>query len=414
MKAGAVDLDETKIGLDDLLNGAMIRGGTEKYLPTELAMVLDENAIELSVSVGEEQSIIELSVMKEDWDKGISLLEEVILKPRFDPDVLEVVKERALTALRRQGGNAQRVAGREGMIWHFKGHPYGRDPLKGLETIPAITREDLYHFLRTYFVPSNMVVSVAGDIEKDRVIESLGNFFKAFDGKKPPERKLEAPVLNSPVLALINKPGQRQTQIGLTLDSVKRTDPDFWKISLLMNIFGGNESLLFSRLREDLGLVYGAWFYQTYKWKAGILVGHIGCRGDKTADAIRETTRIMTSLGEKIPEKELEQKRLDTLNSFIFNVDTPEALVDVYASYYMRHEPLDTLEKIQEAYMSASKGELKILAKKLLDPGKLQIFAVGDKSTIVEREDGTKISLEEDLKALAKELGLPFKELPLR
>ena len=414
VKAGAVDLDETKIGLDDLLNGAMIRGGTEKYLPTELAMVLDENAIDLSVSVGEEQSIIELSVMKEDWDKGISLLEEVILKPRFDPNVLEVVKERALTALRRQGGNAQKVANRERMIWHFKGHPYGRDPLKGLETISTITREDLYHFLRTYFVPSNMVVSVAGDIEKDRVIESLGNFFKAFPGRKPPERKLEDPVLNSPVLALINKPGQLQTQIGLTLDSVKRTDPDFWKIGLLMNIFGGNESLLFTRLREDLGLVYGAWFLQTYKWKAGLLVGHIGCRGDKTTDAIRETTKIMTSLGEKIPEKELEQKRLDTLNSFIFNVDTPKALVDVYASYYMRHEPLDTLEKIQGAYMSASKVELKILAKKLLDPGKLQIFVVGDKSTIVEQEDGTKISLEEDLKTLAKELGLPFKEIPLR
>ena len=122
----------------------------------------------------------------------------------------------------------------------------------------------------------------------------------------------------------------------------------------------------------------------------------------------------MTSLRKKIPGEDLEQKRLDTLNSFVFNVDTPAALVDVYAGYYMRHEPLDTLENIQEAYMSATKEELEILAKKLLDPGKLQIFVVGDKTTKVGKEDGTEISLEEDLKALAKELGLPFREIPLR
>ena len=414
VKAGAVDLDETKTGLDNLLSGSMIRGGTEKYSPAELAMVLDENAIKLSISVGQEQSIIDLSAMKEDWDKGIGLLEEVLLKPRFDPSVFEVVKGRALTALKRQGGNAQRVANREGMIWHFKGHPYGRDPLRGLETIPSITREDLYHFLRTYFVPSNMVVSVAGDIGKDQVVESLGNFFEAFEEKKVPARKLKDPIQTPPVLALINKPGQLQSQIGLTLGSVKRTNPDYWKIGLLMDIFGGTDSLLFTRLRQDLGLVYSAWFFQTYKWNAGILVGQIGCRGDKTSEAIRETTKIMTSLRKKIPEEDLEQKRMDILNSFVFNVDTPAALVDVYAGYYMRHEPLDTLEKIQEAYMSATKEELETLAKKFLDPGKLQIFVVGDKATIVGKGGGTEISLEEDLKALAKELGLPFREIPLR
>ncbi len=414
IKAGAVDVPDSKIGLAGLLNGSLIRGGTDKYSPSELAMVLDENAIKLSVSVSEELSVIKLSVMKEDWEKGISLMEEVILRPRFDPGVFEVMKARALTSLKRQGGNAQRVARREGTIWHFRGHPYGRDPLKGLETIPTITREDLYHFLRTYFVPSNMVVSVAGDIEKDRVMEDVGNFLKAFDERTVPVRKLEEPVENPPVLALIHKPGQVQSQISLTLGSIKRTHPDFWKMGLLMNIFGGSDSLLYTRLREDLGLVYGAWFFQSYKWEAGLLVGHIGSKGDKTVEAIRETTRIMTALRNQVPRSDLEQKRLDILNSFIFNVDTPAALVDVYSRYHLRNEPLDTLEKIQEAYMSATKEELEVLARRLLDPSKLQIFVVGDKMTRVAKKEGTVMTLEEDLKNLAKELGLPFMEIPLR
>jgi predicted Zn-dependent peptidase len=414
IKAGAVDVIDDKIGLTKLLNGSLIRGGTDKYSPVELAMVLDENAIKLSVSIGEELSVIELSVMKEDWEKGMELMEEVILRPRFDPGVFKVVKARALTSLKRQGGNAQRVARREGTVWHFKGHPYGRDPLQGLQTIPTITREDLYHFLRTYFVPSNMVASIAGDIEKKQVLEGLDNFLKVFDEKKVPERKLDEPVDNPAVLALIHKPGQVQTQISLRLRSIKRTHPDYWKMGLLMNIFGGSDSLLYTRLREDLGLVYGAWFFQGWKWEAGFLVGQIGCKGDKTAEAIRETTQIMAALRNQVPKNELEQKRLDILNSFIFNVDTPAALVDVYGRYYLRNEPLDTLEKIQEAYMSATKNELEALAKRLLDPSQLQIFVVGDKMTSVGKKDGTVVTLEKNLKTLAKELGLPFKEIPLR
>jgi predicted Zn-dependent peptidase len=414
IKAGAVDVDDNKTGLTRLLNGSLIRGGTDKYSPAELAMVLDENAIKLSVSVGEELSVIELSVMKEDWEKGMTIMEEVILRPRFDPGVFKVAKARGLTGLQRQGGNAQRVARREGIIWHFKGHPYGRDPLQGLKTIPTITRDDLYHFLRTYFVPSNMVVSVAGDIEKDQVMEDVGNFLKAFDERKVPERKLKKPVENPPVLAFIHKPGQVQSQISLTLRSIKRTHPDFWKMGLLMNIFGGSDSLLYTRLREDLGLVYGAWFFQSYKWEAGFLVGQIGCKGDKTVEAIRETTQIMSALRSEVPRGDLEQKRLDTLNSFIFNVDTPAALVEVYGRYYLRNEPLDTLEKIQEAYMSATKEELEALAKRLLDPSQLQIFVVGDKMTSVGKREGAVVTLEEDLKTLAKELGLPFREVPLR
>ncbi|MBW1915851.1 MAG: insulinase family protein [Deltaproteobacteria bacterium] len=414
VKAGAVDVDEEKIGLTHILNGSIIRGGTDKYSPTELALVLDENAIGLSVSVREEDAVINLSLMKDDWDKGLALLEEVLTRPRFDPEVLKVVKQQELIDLVREGGNAQAVVGREGKIWHFKGHPYGRDPLQGLKTIPTINQQDLKGFIKRYFVPSNTVVAVAGDIPKTTVLKGLENLFQSLPQTKAPERKLREPVETPPVLAFIHKPGQVQAQVEFLLQGIKRTHPDYWKMRLLTDIFGGNDSLLYTRLRDDLGLIYAAWFYQTYKWKAGILEGYIGCKGDKTGQAIQEALNIMTSLRKKVPEKDLKLKRLDALNSFVFNVDTPMELVEVYGRYHMREEPLDTLERIQDDYISATKRELEDLARRLLDPEKLQIFVVGDKTTRVTRRDGAEITLEEDLKTLAKALDLPYKEIALR
>ncbi len=414
VKAGAVDVKETKTGLSQVLSGSLIRGGTDKYLPSELALALDENAIQLSVSVREEESVVNLSVMKDDWGKGLALLEEVLRHPRFDPGVVDVVKRQALIGLRRQGGDAETVSSREAKIWHFKGHPYGRDPLQGLETIPNITPDDLKGFLKAYFVPSNMVVAISGDIEKAKAVEGLRRLFRAFPEKRAPARALDEPPETPPILALVHKPGQVQSQVTLILSSVKRTNPDYWKVGLLMDVFGGNDSLLYTRLRDDLGLVYAAWFYQTYRWKAGMLVGYIGCKGDMTGRAVQETVEIMKTLREEVPRGELELKRLDALNSFVFNVDTPAELVEVYGRYYMRKEPLDTLDRIQDAYMGATREELRALAGKLLAPKRLQIFVVADKTTRVKKKDGTQLTLEQDLKDLGKKMGIPFTEIELR
>jgi zinc protease len=414
VKAGAVDVKDAKIGLTHVLSGSLIRGGTEKYSPAELALVLDENAIQLSVSVHAEEAVVSLSVMKSDWERGLALLEEVLMRPRFDPGVVDVVKRQALIGLNRQGGDAQTVSSREAKIWHFKGHPYGRDPLQGLKTIPTISRDDLKGFIKAYFVPSNMVVAISGDIDKDSSVKGLKRFFQAFSNKRAPRRELEDPPKTPPILALIHKPGQVQSQVALLLHSIKRTDPDYWKVSLLMNVFGGKDSLLYTRLRDDLGLVYAAWFYQTYRWKAGMLVGYLGCKSDRTGQAVQEAVGIMNGLRKQVPRRDLELKRLDALNSFVFNVDTPAELVEVYGRYYMRKEPLDTLERIQDAYMGATREELRALAGKFLEPGKLQVFVVADKTTRVRRKDGTQITLEQDLKDLAKRLGIPYTELELR
>jgi len=414
VKAGDVDIVNEKTGLADILSNSIIQGGTQRYSPSELAQVLDENAIRISISVAEEVSSIHLSVMKEDWEKGLDLLKEILARPAFDPTVLNVVKEKEIVSLSRQGENAHTVAMREGMIWHFDGHQYGRDPLLGIKTIPNIRRKDLTAFMRNYFVPSNIVAAVSGDITFKEAGAGLKKLLEALPQVRSPERNLNDPKETPPVLALIPKPGQVQSQIALLLPSVKRTHPDFWKIHLLTDIFGGSDSLMYTRLRDDLGLVYSAGFFQTYKWNAGTLTGYIGCKGDKTSTAIMETLKIMDSLRKNVPKKDLEFKRLDALNSFVFNVDTPAQLVEVYSHYYMRGEPLNTLEKIQDAYRHATREELRKLAVQLFDPSKIQIFIVADKMTRVKTKDGTECTVQGNLKSLAKRIGLPYREIALR
>jgi predicted Zn-dependent peptidase len=122
----------------------------------------------------------------------------------------------------------------------------------------------------------------------------------------------------------------------------------------------------------------------------------------------------MKLLGQGVPMDELEQKRMDALNSFVFNVDTPADLVNVYGHYYMRNEPLDTLDKIQDAFFQADGDDLRRLALAYLDPQKIQIFVVGDKLINVRNDRGEEVTLETALMELAESLGLPYREIELR
>jgi len=414
VKAGAVDLENSEAGLTDLLAGTIIRGGTESRSPSELAMLLDDNAIQLGVDIGLEETVIKLSVMSSDWERGLGILQEVLGRPRFDAKVLEVAKEQEMAALGRQAEDAQSVAMRESMIWHFNGHPYGRDPLEGAKVIPTLTQVDLRRFLSSHFVPANMVVAVSGDIQLGQVRESLGHFISGLPAGPASQRRLAKPSPTPPVVTLIHKPGQVQSRIVAVQPGIQRIDPRYWKMNLLTSVFGGSDSLMYTRLRDDLGYVYSAGYYQTAKWEAGLLVGIIGCKGDKTVDAILETVSIMKSLHQGIPGRELELKRLDTLNSFVFNLDTKAELVQAYSRYAMRQEPLDTLGRIQDSYFAATGEELKGLALQLLDPRKMQLHVVADKTTPVQKADGRTLTLEEDLKGMAQTLGLPFREIELR
>ena len=111
---------------------------------------------------------------------------------------------------------------------------------------------------------------------------------------------------------------------------------------------------------------------------------------------------------------QLELKRLDALSSFVFNVDNPADLVEVYGRYSMRREPLDTLDTIQDAFFNADRDDLRRLAREYLDPEKIQIIVVADKMIQVDPGGGDELTLEKHLMQLAESLGLPYREIPLR
>ena len=69
---------------------------------------------------------------------------------------------------------------------------------------------------------------------------------------------------------------------------------------------------------------------------------------------------------------------------------------------------------MQDAFFIVSREDLRRLARQYIDPGKIQIFVVGDKLIQVKNDQGAEATLEETLMDLAESLGLPYREIALR
>jgi len=411
VKAGSVDVPSEKQGLEMLLEEALLLGGTADMSSEGLAEFLDSHAINMDFSVSTESSSINMSVLKEKQLIGTNILGDIISKPVFKKEVIDMLQLRNVSKLTRQNENATSIAWREAIAARYEGHPYGRNPLNALNTISGVTRQDLFSFMEEYFVPSNMVIAISGDITRQEAEEAVSSILSGLHKKPASVRTMEDPPKTPSKLILINKPGQVQSQIVFTMPSLKRENPNFWNMAFLANIFGGSDSLMYTRLRDDLGLVYAAYFYQSWLWQSGLLNGYIGCKADQTVKALDETILLMNQVAAGVPDDLLELKRLDVLNSFVFNVDTPHSLVKTYAGYFMRKEPMDMLSQIQDFYMNADKETLTELAKEYLTTNHMQIIVVCDET--IPASGGDRVSLRSALEKFAESQNLSFVEIVL-
>ena len=169
-----------------------------------------------------------------------------------------MLKQR-IDAIKSAKDRAQGVLGNYFNAYLFGSHPYGR-PVGGDErSLPAITREDISGFYRTFYTPGNTILAVSGDFNAAEMESMLSEKFGAWPAKQAPTLPLPAPArVEGKRLLLVNKPDSTQTFYSIGNVGISRTDTDRVYIGVINTLFGGRfTSMLNSELRVNSGLTYG-------------------------------------------------------------------------------------------------------------------------------------------------------------
>jgi len=380
IRTGSIYEPAEKIGLASMTGEVMRTGGTATMTGDEMDEELEAIAASVETSIGLNSGSASMSVLKQDLDKGMSILADVLMNPAFREDKIQLAKMQAASAIARRNDQVGAVAGRE-----FDKLIYGTDSVyarhEEYATIGSIERDDLVAFHREYYGPNNAMLAVWGDFDTKQMIAKIEKAFENWekvdlDLPKTPEVKYEF----RKTVNVVRKDDVNQSNVYLGHIGGLRSDPDYFALIVMNRILGGGfTSRLFRNVRSREGLAYSVFgsYSANYDYPGEF---YVGCqtKSESTVYAIRAMLREVEKMREsEVTDEELALAKDSFLNSFVFNFDTRGEVVNRLMTYEYYGYPPDFLLQIKENVEKVSKADVLRVAKKHLRPDKVQILAVG-------------------------------------
>jgi predicted Zn-dependent peptidase len=372
-----------KAGLAEVAGTVLRTGGTERLGPDELDDFLEGKAAILESSIGESQGRVTLSALAEDFPEVLPVFADVLRRPAFAPDRIEVALTRARAGVARQNDSPQSILFRElDERVYGPDSPYARTPTYA--TLAAIGRDDLVAWHRTYYRPDRTILGLSGDFEPEAALalvrEVLGDWGApaaepAPDGSDAPFR--EAPA---PGVFVAEKGDINQSNIALGHLGIVRSHPDFYAVEVMNEILGGSmASRLFSEVRTRKGLAYAVFGRVGSEWDhPGAAILFTTTKVETTGEAIRALLEEARGMKERPPtDEEVARAKRSILASFVFRLDSPREVLEQQLTFEYFGYPLDWLSTYRDRIEAVSPQAVREAAARHLRPEDFSIVVVG-------------------------------------
>ena len=357
---------------------AVLTEGTKKYTANQLADELESRGMSLSAVAG----TVVMSMLSTDLEKGLELLEEILVNPRFDEKEIEKVREQILSEIKNFWDDPRRFSSLLVSQEIYKGHPYGKNVLGTEESIKKITKKDLIQFHKKYITPSEARLSVVGDIGAYDLKSVLDKTLGKWNGPKvesiqfPPLAKIKP----CEKVHAINRDQAVLSFAGLSVD---RLNPDFDKLLLFDQIFGGGalgslHSKLF-QLREQSGLFYGisGSLVSGSGEQPGMVVVKTMVSLDRLNEAEKAIKDVISKAVDEVTQEEFVEAKHAIVNSIVNNFATNHGIAAVFLGLDKYNFPKDYYDTRAEKLSLITLDQMKEAVKKVLRNDSMFTLRVG-------------------------------------
>ena len=380
IRVGSVYDPAPQSGLAALTGSLLRNGGTRSLEPGQLDDELEYMASAVESSFGSDSGTVSMTTLTKNLDRSLQLFSEVLLYPRFDQKRLEVSRRQAIEAIRRQNDDPKEVGDRELMKALYAGHPLGIFPTA--ESLQAISRDDLVAFHQRFVRPGNLIITVAGDFNRDQMLANLNRLLAVEQPAAPSALPTipAVPVTFKPELLLARKE-VNQTVVRLGHLGTTKDDPDLYAIRVLDFILGGSfTSRLMVEIRTNQGLAYNVGSHFDIGRR---FAGNFSAETETKAEATVRTIALMTSIiagvrQEPVTEQELKLAKESIINSFLFGFTSPASIVAQQARLEFYGYRPDYLERYRERIAAVTREDVLRAARNQLRPEAFKLVVVGD------------------------------------
>ena len=250
---GSRDEPDELSGASHFLEHLLFKGSADRSA-RDIAMAVDAVGGEMNAYTGREATAYYARLPIAHLDLGLDLLGEVVTAPAFRPHEVDAEREVIVEELLMSEDDPDDVVHKALQDAAFPSHPLGRESLGTLETIEALTRDAIADFHAEHYRPSSLIVSVAGELDHDHVVERLATRLDAVGEGTTPRRM--APGGQTEPLVTVQRETE-QVHLELGWRSLPVGDDDRYALLVGNHVLGGGmASRLFQEVREERGLAY--------------------------------------------------------------------------------------------------------------------------------------------------------------
>ena len=311
-------------GEGTLAAGVMLKG-TQKYSSQELAQLMEENGIEITPACDEDYFLVNVQTTTAQLDLTLEILDEVLNNATFDDYEIEKKRSEILNRIRQQRDVPMNVAMENFKTYIFENSVYSHTNKILEKTLPSVQRENVVDYYNKVFDSKNVVISVNGNVEADKLITAFGSMF---EDKKQPVFNYS----NQRVTKLNNKKNITQgikelktawLFYGWQTGGVENPK-DFVTLKVVNTLLGsGLSSRLYKNLREQDGLAYQLGSIYTPSILGGYFVTYIGTNPDTLNYSIDKINQEINKLKmEFVSDSELRDAKDRLKGGFIIALET--------------------------------------------------------------------------------------------
>jgi predicted Zn-dependent peptidase len=351
--------------------------GTERRTSLQIAREIDAVGGQMDAFTGKETTCFYVRVLDCHVDLALDLLADIVRHARLDAEDIEKERKVIEEEISMVEDSPEELVFDMLYASRWPDHPLGR-PIQGThDSVAAMRREDLAGFFAHAYVPNQMVISAAGQLDDVAVEKMVRDAFQELP--KGPAPSAGKPPENCGGLILREKAELEQTHLALALGGLPQAHPDRYVMMVLSNVLGGTmSSRLFQKVREERGLAYTVYSSVSSYADQGYHAIYAATRPQSAAELLAVVSEELTALHrDPVPTQELEESKENLKGTIMLNLESSYSRMSSMARKEIAFGHQFSLEDALAGIDAVTSEDLLRLAQETILPHEATLAVVG-------------------------------------
>jgi predicted Zn-dependent peptidase len=368
---GSRDESPTLSGASHFLEHLLFKG-TPTRSAMDISVALDTVGGEFNAFTAKEYTCFHARVLDQDLALAVDVLGDMITSSTLIAEDVEAEREVILDEIAMHDDDPDDVVTNVYAEKAWGSSPLGRPIAGTAASIRSLTRAQIARYYKSRYLPENMVVAVAGNIEHAEVVRlvrkafSRANFLANTSARPLPVRRGERARRSAAGEIVVSRPFE-QVNLLLGVNGLVRTDERRYALGVLnAALGGGTSSRLFQEIRERRGLAYSVYSYAAHYADAGAFAVAAGCLPSKVGDVLTVVrSELGRVAGRGIDEEELERGKGQLRGGLVLSLEDSGSRMSRIAKAELVYDELPSIDEVISRIDDVTLDDVHTLARNL-------------------------------------------------